>query len=595
MTQTTGLSGSNDPGIDNLVAAVRDLLETDPRAALQSAEMLLPTAPDPRVFRLAAAACRRLGMTADAEDAELAGIQAGFRVRELNDAAVAGQDGRNGEAREIVDCFLEAHPDDLLALTMAAESDVHAWQLERAGERLRTVLGRAPSFLRAIMLLAKCLMFQARLEEAIDVVQAVLQRKPNNRTALQYVAQLHAEANNHEKAAEIYGRILALDPSDFETWIVYAQHLRMLGRKDEATAAFRRALTLDSDSGAAWWNLANYFASDLTESDVESIHRALERRADRSDDGGPLHLALAILAERGKDYGETFRHVSEGKRLLSDANPYDPDVATRDVATMLGSFTPERFAAQGSSGFPDESPIFVIGMPRTGSTLLERILSCHSQIEPGGELPIMPRLHERLRHQGGSGYADDVAAMSPEELRRLGEWYIERSRDYRTSDKPKFVDKLNSNWFHIGLIRLMLPNARIIDIRRDALDCCWSNYKMLFAEGHVAANDQRHIARFYKDYVRLVAGIDEAAPGGILRVRYEDLVDDIESETRRILDFLGLEYEPACIDFHLATGAVATPSSEQVRRPINRDSIGSADPYRQWLGPMIEELGDLAR
>jgi hypothetical protein len=153
---------------------------------------------------------------------------------------------------------------------------------------------------------------------------------------------------------------------------------------------------------------------------------------------------------------------------------------------------------------------------------------------------------------------------------------------------------MNSNWFRDGLIRLMLPNARIIDLRRNALDCCWSNFKMLFAEGTVAANDQRDIARFYRDYVRMVEAVDAASPGGILKVRYEELVDDLEDQTRRILDFLGLEYEPACIDFHLSTAPVATPSSEQVRRPINRDSIGSAQPYRQWLGPMIEELGELA-
>ncbi len=171
---------------------------------------------------------------------------------------------------------------------------------------------------------------------------------------------------------------------------------------------------------------------------------------------------------------------------------------------------------------------------------------------------------------------------------------MRRSRDYRTTGKKHFIDKLNHNWMRLGLIRLILPKARIIDLRREALDCCWSNFKMMFAEGAVAANDQRGIASFYRDYVRMVEAVDSAAPGGILKVKYEELVDDIEGQTRRILNFLGLEYEPACIDFHLATEAVATPSSEQVRRPINRDSIGSADPYRQWLGPMIEGLGDLA-
>jgi hypothetical protein len=216
-------------------------------------------------------------------------------------------------------------------------------------------------------------------------------------------------------------------------------------------------------------------------------------------------------------------------------------------------------------------------------------LSQHSQIAAGGELPILPRLVERMRHEDGTSSGDRVAA----ELTRIGEAYIKASFDYRPTEKPHFIDKLNYNWSRVGLIRMILPNAKIIDLRRNALDCCWSNFKMMFAEGHIASNDQRDIARFYKDYVRLVEAIDTASPGGILKVRYEELVDDIEGQTRSILEFLGLDYEPECINFHLSTAAVATPSSEQVRRPINRDSIGSAQPYRQWLGPMIEELGGL--
>lgn len=580
--------------IANDLTAARQLLAKDPREALNLTQAMLRSAPDPRVFRIAAEACRRLGMEADAEDAELAAIQAGLRVPELIKAAEAAREGRGSEAKAIVDRFLRAEPGDLLALTMAAEADVQAWRLERAEERLRVVLGRAPKFLRAIMLLAECLTLQARIREAIDVIEQVVARKPDNQTALLNLAKLHAEANNHEKAAEIYGRLADLEDGRPDFSIIHAQHLRILGRKDDAKAAFRRALAIDPNSGAAWWGLANYFASDLSEADVAAMRQALAQRSDSPQDGGPLHIALSIVEERNGNYAGAFRHVAAGKALRERADPYEPDGATSDVDRMLRTYTPELFAVRGSTGFEDASPIFIIGMPRSGSTLLERILSCHSEIEAGGELPIMPRLHERLRRESADSYPERVSTMRPEDFHRLGAWYADRSRDYRATDKTRFIDKLNSNWFHAGLIRLMLPNARIIDIRRNALDCCWSNYKMLFAEGHVAANDMRHIARFYSDYVRLVGGIEKALPGGILRVQYEELVDDIETVARRIFDFLGLEFEPACIDFHLAEGAVATPSSEQVRRPLNRDSIGSANPYREWLGPMIEELGELA-
>lgn len=595
MTRAFGaptINGGRD--LANDLTMARQLLGKDPRAALNLAQDLLRVTPDPRVFRIAAEACRRLGMDAEAEQAELAGIQAAFRLPELDAAAVAASDGRNTDAKGMLERFLRKEPDDLLALTMLAEADLRTWQLKRSEERLRAVLKRTPRFLRAIMLLAECLTLQARIAEAIDVIEQVVGRKPNNQTVLQYLATLHAEANNHEATAELYERILELNPDQLDQWIIYAQHLRMLGRKEDAKAAFRRAIALDPNSGASWWGLTNYFASDLTDEDVGTMQKALAERSDSPQDGGPLHIALSIIAERRGDHAEAFEHVAAGKVLREKLNPYDPDVATRDVDRMLRTYTPERFAALRSSGFPDESPIFIIGMPRSGSTLLERILSCHSQIEAGGELPIMPRLHERLRREIGENYPERIVQMKPSELQELGAWYVARSRDYRTTYKPRFIDKLNANWFHVGLIRLMLPNARILDIRRNALDCCWSNYKMLFAEGHVAANDMRHIARFYRDYVRLVAGIEKASPGGILRVQYEELVDDIEAVARRIFDFLGLEFEPACIDFHLAEGAVATPSSEQVRRPLNRDSIGSAEPYRQWLGPMIEELGELA-
>jgi tetratricopeptide (TPR) repeat protein len=566
------------------------LLGHYPAVALQQAQTLLRSGPDPRAFELAAAALRRLGRQADAEQAELSAIKASFAVQELDRAAVAAHDGFVDKSRSMIERFLEKQPDNLLAMTMAAEIDIEEWRLERAEKRLLAVLERAPSFLRSIMLLGKCLTNQARLKEAAAVVEDVVQRKSDNVTALRNLGQLHAEANQHEMAAEIERRVLEVDPTLIDMWIIYAQHLRMLGRKADAKHAFRRALAIDPNNGAAWWGLTNYFSSDIEDGDVEAIGRALANRSTDPQDGGPLHIALSIVEERRGNYAEAFRHVAEGKKLRRQAHPYDAAAEAEQVDERIRTFTPERFAGLSDVGCPDSSPIFIIGMPRSGTTLLERILSRHSQIEAGGELPILPRLEERLRHEDGRSSPARIAA----ELTRIGERYIEASRDYRISDKPKFIDKLNYNWSRVGLIRTILPNARIIDLRRDALDCCWSNFKMMFAEGHLASNDQRDIARFYRDYVRLVEAIDAASPGGILKMRYEELVNDPEAQTRRILDFLGLEYEDACMDFHLSTDAVATPSSEQVRRPINRDSIGSSLPYRQWLGPMMEELGEEA-
>jgi tetratricopeptide (TPR) repeat protein len=578
--------GSFEEGLAN----GRKLLKSHPAVALQQAHTLLRGGPEPRALQLAAAALRSLGGAAEAEQAELSAIKASFAVRELEQVAIAGQDGRAEEARGAIESFLAREPENLLALTMGAEMDMADGQLQRAEQRLRTAQERAPSFLRATMLLVDCLRLQPKLGEAIALAESVVARKPDNLIALRKLADLLAEGNRQEQAADIYRRSLELDRSQIQTWIIYAHMLRMLGRKEASEAAFRSALEVDPSSGAAWWGLANYFPSQLSDADIAAMERALEAQAENPQNGGPLHIALGRLAEQRGDHEKAFRHIAEGKRLRASAHPDDSAENSANVEEVIARLTPERFAATAGAGAKSDAPIFIIGMPRSGTTLLERILSRHSQIEAAGELPVVARLASAT----GSASPERMGSLSPDELTQLGEAYLQSARDYRTGEKPRFIDKMNPNWFRVGLIRMMLPNARVIDLRRDALDCCWSNFKLMFAEGNVAANDQRRIARFYRDYVRMVEAIDAAAPGGILKVRYEELVDDVERQTRRILDFLGLDYEPECIDFHLASEAVATPSSEQVRRPINRDSIGSAQPYREWLGPMIEELAELA-
>ena len=593
MSEMMGDARPGTPPYEQALVNGRKLLEDDPAAALQQAEALLRWGLEPRVLQLAAAALRRTGKPAEAEDRELTAIKASFGIRELEGAAVAGREGREQEARSTLERFLHEHPGNLLATTMLAELLMDGWELARAEKLFRRVLQRAPSFLRAIMLLAKCLTNAARVEEAIEIVEGVLSRKPDNRTALRSLAQLYAEINEHSRAVEVYERLLQLEPGNPDTSIIYAQELRILGRKEESIEAFRRTIATDAGNGAAWWGLTYYFPAAIDQHDVEAIEAALVALPG-GQDGAPLHIAMAILKELKGDYAGAFHHVAEGKRSRSRLQPYDASAARAEIDQMVEQLRPAlAFNPRPQNAEPD-APIFIIGMPRTGTTLLERILGGHSQIEACGELPIMPRLEHTLRHDSEARYPQTAGDLDLGMFRELGRRYLESSRAYRKSGKPHFIDKLNFNWMRAGLIRLTLPNARIIDLRRNALDCCWSNFKMMFSEGHLASNDQRDIARFYRDYVKTIEAIDGASPGGILRVRYEALVEDVEAETRRILDFLGLAYEPRCVEFHLSRAAVATPSSEQVRRPINRDSIGSAQPYREWLGPMREELGPLA-
>ena len=594
MTITSPNVRATPEGYESALSHALALLEKDPEAALDQAEALVRLKKDPRTFRLAAAACRKLGLTKEAEGAELGAIQAALASPELREAAAAMADGEFTVAVATAEQFLRAQPDDLLAATIAAEAQMGLWKLDEAEKLLRSVLDRAPAFLRASMLLALCLRQQVRIREAIAVLTEVIGRKPDNAAAMVQLAQLYGEVGDNAEAATLYERLAALEPGRFDHCVHLAQYLRILGRQEQAVAAFRRSFAASPDNGSAWWSLANYFPGAVGEHGKKRIHHALEEAAGQRDEGY-LHLAAGLLDDRAANWDAAFEHFVAGKKILRVGQPYNPDAITAGVDKVVATLDGEFYRQRKHAGHDDPSPIFILGMPRSGTTLVERVLGGHSEIEGAGELQIVMRLAEIARHQADNpeAYAAMLETLSDDQLAWVGRRYVEASRDYRHSDKPRFIDKANLNWMQVGLILLALPEAKIIDVRRNGLDCCWANFKMLFNEGFPAANDLRDIGRFYRDYVRLLDAMKLAAPERILSVRYEDVVDDIEGQTQRMLDFLGLGFEPHCLDFHLSTGAVATASSEQVRQPLNCKGIGSAEPYRPWLGPLIEVLGPL--
>ena len=433
------------------------------------------------------------------------------------------------------------------------------------------------------------------MKKAIAVLDEVVDRKPRNTTTLTQLGKMLDEVGDNERATAIYEQLTTIEPDRADRWTQMAHHYRIVGRREESISAFRQALAVSKYNGSAWWNLANFFPDRLDAKDEDTIHRALIERTGQGDEAA-LRLALGILADRKDDFAKAFDHFIAGKKARLAEKPYDPDPISIAVDGVINLLSPDFYQRRRSAGWNDASMVFIIGMPRSGTTMVERILGRHSAIEGAGELRIMNKLAERVRHQADNPehYAAMLETMSDAQLAWVGKQYVEASGDYRKSTKPFFIDKNNLNWMQIGLILLALPNAKIIDVRRNAIDCCWANFKMLFSGGFPATNDLRQVGQIYRDYVRLFAAMAQAAPGRILSVKYEDVVEDIESQTRRMLDFIGVEYEADCIDFHLSKGAVATPSSEQVRKPLNRKGIGSAEPYRQWLGPLIEELGPLA-
>ena len=580
---------------EDALANGHQLLKSHPEAALKQAETLVRLERDPRVFRLAAEACRILGLKADAQGAELGAIEASLSAQIFKDVALALAEGRAGEALETAEALLVDEPNDLLARTFVAEAFIELWEIERAEALLRSVLERAPAFLRASMLLATCLTNQVRMREAISIIGEVVSRKPNNVLVLNQLGQLlHAVGDNLE-ATGIFERLVALDEGQAERWSRLAHHYRILGRSQDSIAAFRKALAIDPLSGSAWWGLANYYPEKISDEDERSICEALSNRTGQIDEPA-LHIALGLVADRAGRRPQAFDHIADGKKARLAQQPYDPGSISKAVISVIEKLTPEFYEHRSSAGWDDGTPIFVIGMHRSGTTLVERILGRHSDIEGAGEMKILPKLAELIRHKADDpqDYAELLEMLDDDRLAWVGREYVRASREYRRTQKRRFIDKNNLNWMQVGLILLALPNAKVIDVRRGALDCCWANFKMLFAEGFPATNDLRHVGQFYRDYVRLFDAMKVAAPDRILSVRYEDVVDDIEGQTRRMLEFVGLDYEAECIDFHLSTDAVATASSEQVRKPLNRKGIGSAEPYRQWLGPLIEELGPLA-
>jgi tetratricopeptide (TPR) repeat protein len=371
--------------------------------------------------------------------------------------------------------------------------------------------------------------------------------------------------------------------------------LKTVGRLDEGIAAYRRAIGLAPALGEAWWSLANLKTVRLGPADVEAMTAALSAPGLSREDLFHLHFALGKAHDDAAEPEGAFHHYAEGNRLRRELIGYDADETRRGVDRSIALFTPAFFTERDGWGSPAPDPVFILGMPRSGSTLLEQILASHAEVEGTMELPDIPALVRRLggrtRKSEESAYPEMLSTLGSDELRALGEEYLERARIHRKTDKPFFVDKMPNNWAHVGLIHLILPGARIVDARRHPLDCCFSNFRQHYARGQGFSYSLSDMGRYYADYVRLIAHFDRVLPGHIHRVVHERLIEEPEREIRALLDALGLPFDPACLRFHENKRAVRTASSEQVRRPINREGMDQWRAYEAHLGPLKEALG----
>ena len=541
-------------------------------------------------------ALRALGLADQAAAAEMAAIRATAFEPEMVAIAQALMAGDLPAAEQGLRARLSRQPMDVAAIRMMAELAGRLGRYPDAENLLRRALELAPGFTAARANLATVLFKQKRYAEAAGVLDAVLAEEPGDPANRNLKAAALSHTGDYHEALALYAELLESFPDHARLWMSQAHILKTVGRQDESVAAYRRALAVEPTLGELWWSLANLKTVRFDDADVAAMERALDDPALGHDDRFHLHFGLGKALEQRREAEASFRHYAAGNALRSAELGYDPAETTGLVDATIAGFTADFVHQVAGQGCPVRDPVFILGLPRAGSTLIEQILASHSQIEGTMELPDIPAMAMREADRAGAHWRhwpQALADMPPHRLAELGEEYLERTRVQRKTGKARYIDKLPNNWAYAGFIAAILPNAAIIDARRHPLDCCFSNFKQHFARGQGFSYSLDHIGRYYADYVRAMDHYDAVMPGRIVRVVHEQLLADPEGQVRRLLDSLGAEFEPECLEFHRNTRAVRTASSEQVRRPINRDGVGQWEPYRPWLGPLIDALGDL--
>jgi tetratricopeptide (TPR) repeat protein len=507
----------------------------------------------------------------------------------LVEAAMALNRNALNVAEPLLKQHLKQDPFDVYAIRMLAELAGRIGRMRDAENLLRRALELAPGFTAARSNLALLLHRQNRTEEALVELDQVRLEDPENPGHSTLRAAVIGRIGAFDEALELYETILARSDRHAPIWLSYGHTLKTVGRLDEGIAAYRKAIAIKPWFGEAWWSIANLKTAKLGGEDQAAILVALDATKASPDDKFHLHFALGKALDDNGDGAAAFEHYAEANRLRRIELPYDAAETSRAVDRVIARFDAGFFAARAGHGCAAPDPVFVLGMPRAGSTLIEQILSCHSQVEGTMELPDIPALVNRLSRR--EHWAAGLAKLDGDGLREMGESYLRTTQIQRRDGKPLFIDKLPNNWLYVGLIQLILPNARIVDARRHPLDCGYSNFRQHYARGQAFSYDLADIGHYYADYVRLMAHFDRILPGRVVRVIHENLLDDPEREIRALLEGLGLPFEEGCLNFASSGRAVRTPSSEQVRRPINRSGEGQWRAVSDRLGPLIEGLG----
>ena len=507
----------------------------------------------------------------------------------LDFASAALRSGNRLKAQMLLRDRLAEDPSDADALTVLAQISVEDRRIEDATVLLRRAVSADPTPERRLALIEH---LQKHAGPALALSE--FEELPSEFRTRFEVSGMEAKTlgllGMHDAQIDTYKRMLRQQPNRAGTWMNLANALRTVGRTDEAVKALKRATKLQPTMGQAYWALANFKSYRFTRPDIAQMVQAL-RKDVSLEEALHIHFALGKAYEDQAEYEPSFRHYSAGNALRTRQLDPSSIPITEPVQDALEHCRPETFERLSGAGCDARDPIFVFGLHRSGSTLIEQLLASHPQIEGTSELTVMNAIVSRFRRSSGRTIGEIIETLSPAEITAIGEEYLQRTRPFRQTGKPYFVDKMPGNWINATLIRLALPNARMIDARRYPMACGFSNFKQNYASGVTFSYSLRSIGEFYYDYWRFMRHFDAVQPGAVHRVLNERLIEDPEGEVRRLLDYIGVPFADSCLEFHTNTRAVRTPSAEQVRRPINRDGVDYWRHYEPWLGELEEALG----